>query len=131
MRPRALRQARAPVGEDEAPLQDVQDQREDQRRRAERERPAVEQPPEGQAEHEEAQVAPEERVDGAERHLVPVGEDRLPVGARPHAGHERHDQEHQRQRAADQRLDHDATRQPELVLELPEHVRRRRPRREG
>jgi hypothetical protein len=42
-----------------------------------------------------------------------------------HPGCERDQQQHHRQEPADQRLDHDAAGQPELVLELPDHVRRR------
>src|SRR5206468_9842060 len=79
-----------------------------------------------QDEDEEAQVVAEQRVDGAERRGVEVAEHRLPVDGGPHAGGQRDQQQHDRQEPADQRLDDHATREPELILELPDDVGRRR-----
>jgi len=130
VRARPRREARAARREHEAPLQHVDDEREQDRGRREREGPAVDQPPERQHEDEERQVAPEQRVRDPERPAVQVLEHGLPVRGGAEPRDQREQREHDRQEAADQRLDHHPPGQAELVLELPDHVGRRRPRRE-
>ena len=88
---------------------------------------AVEEAPERQHEDVEAEVAAEERIRAAERacaltYSSTVSHEPLARGAREERDH-RDDRQEQ---PPDQRLEHRAAGQPELVLELPEHVRRRR-----
>jgi hypothetical protein len=130
VRARAGRQARAAARQHQAPLQDVDGEREHDRAGDQRDGPSVDEPPERQDEDEEAQVAAEERIGDAERRRVDVAQHRLPVDGRAHPGRQRDQQQHDRQESADQGLDHHATRQPELVFELPDDVGRRRAGRE-
>ena len=122
----AAGEARPARGQDEAPLEHADDEGQDDRAGHEGDRPAVHETPERQDEDEEREVAAEERVGGLEGHRVEVAEHRLPVRRRAEPRGERDDADDDRQEPADQRLDHHPSRQAELVLELPDHVGRRR-----
>ncbi len=121
---RARRQPRAVGGEDEAPLQHVHGGRQDQGAGDEGGGPSVDQAPDGQLEDEEPEVAAEERVRSAERHRIHVRQDRVPrsapAGAREQCDHRDDGQE----QPSNQRLEDGAAGQTELILELPQHVRR-------
>src|SRR5438876_623705 len=76
------REARTPRREDQAPLQDVDGERQDDRAHDQRDRPAVQEPPERQDEDEEREVATEQRVRPAELEGVEVPQQRFPVDGR-------------------------------------------------
>jgi len=75
-----------------------------------------------QREHEESEVAAEERIDRAERYRARVLEQSFPARARAQTGRERDERQDDGQEAPDDRLDHDASRQPELVFQLPQDI---------
>ncbi len=115
--PRASRWVRAPAAR--------RDQ--DEGARHQRGAPGVEQPPEREHEEVEAEVAPEERIGLAEGGAVEVLDHGRPGagGAGP-----REDRDHpddRQEEAAHQRLEDGAPGQPELILQLPQHVGRRGP----
>ena len=130
MRAGAGCQARSAARQHEAPLEHVDGQGEHDRRGHEGDCPAVHETPQRQHEHEEAQVVAEQGIDAAERRRVQVAQHQLPVDGGSHPGGQRDQQQDDREEPANQRLDDHAARQSELVLELPDHVRRRRASRE-
>ena len=90
--------------------------------------PAVDEAPEGQLEDEEGEVAPEEGICHAERRGIEIAQEHVPRSAGPDAGEERDDGDGGNEHAPDQGLEHGAARQPELIVELPQHVGSRRAR---
>ena len=124
MRPGPRGETRPPRGEHEAPLQHVDRGHQDERPGHQRGGPPVEQPPERQHEEVEAEVAAEERVRLAERGRVDVLQHRGPGAGGAGPREERDHRDDRQEQAPDERLQDRASGQPELVLELPEHVRR-------
>ena len=131
VRARAAGQPRPARGQHEAALQDVHGHGEHHRAGDQRHRPRVHEPPERQDEDEEPEVEAEHRILGTERRPVDVAEHGFPVGGRTQRRHDGDQQQHDRQKPPDEWLDHDAPGQAQLVLELPQHVRRRRARGHG
>ncbi len=125
VRARARGEARAPGGQHQAALQDVDRRHQHQRARHQRGGPAVEQPPEREHEEVEAEVPSEQRVHLPEGGRVEVLEHRRPraggAGSREEGDH----RDHRQQQAAHERLEDRAARQAQLVLQLPQHVGRR------
>ena len=124
-------QAGAARGEHEAALQDVEEQRQEHGGGHQAQRPAVGEPPQRQREHEKTELAAEDRIATRERLGVDERQHGLPVDAGPQPRGDRDDRQHDRQEPSDERLDHDASRQAELVFQLPQHVGRRRAGGEG
>jgi len=127
VRARARRQPRPLGGQHQAPQQDVGRHAQEQRADDEGHRPPVEKAPERQPEDEEGEVLAEEGVRGAEGRGVDIAQHQLPGGARAQAGEHGDHRDHRQEESPDQRLEDRPAGQPELVVELPEDVRRRRP----
>jgi len=122
VRARAAGQARAARGQHEAALEHVHGEGQHRRARHQRHCPRVGEPPERQEEHEEAQIEAEHGILEAERRAVEVAENGLPVRARAQPRDDGDQQQDDGQEAPDERLDHHASRQAELILQLPQDV---------
>ena len=124
MRTGAARDARSARRQHQAALQTVEHECEQHGPRRQGQPPAVDHAPERQDEHEEPEILTEDRVDRSERLGVLVPEDDFPVHAGPQSRHGGDRQQDDGQEAADERFDHHAAGQAELVLQLPQHVGR-------
>ena len=112
-------EARALRGQDEAPEQDVGAHAQEQRADDQGNRSAVEKAPEGQVEDEEGDVAAEEGIGAAEGRAVEVAQHHVPRRAGPEPGQDADHRDDGQKQFPDQRLEHGAAGQAELIVELP------------